>query len=254
LGARCEANSRRSISLFGFKFLEKDPNQKSWLKQMQSSLDDLVLPRNADEPVVPRKDGWIIRAQRSVFKDFSQISRQRDGKFFRSEQTLIPTAQAQPFPSVGLIKALDGQSMPFDSHLKGNQASLVVVSSKRVFAAPMIQTWRNALEEIQKDEPDIKLLELVVVTNLGFKAFGWALKGYDTKTVPTEERSEVFYWSPKRKDNFDSLRLENDYVPYVYLVSKGLIRWRAVGIALPQEVDTLKSLIHSLNSDKKLKP
>ena len=186
-----------------------------------------------------------------------------DNKPIITNETLIPEAQAQLFPSLGDWTTLEEgtqavQEVP-DFFLRNNRAedakaqcTLVAICFKQ-FGAQMLPTWTVPFQDAFRGNNRVEVVHLNITEGWFLSKLSRYLKSSARKHTPKEQwpTTLLHYASdtddPELATFKDILRMHNTLTAYVYLLDGlGRVRCAASGRASQEEVNRLISFAKDL--------
>jgi hypothetical protein len=191
--------------------------------------------------------------RKGYWGDANELGKSREGKFFYAVPKLIKEQAALKFP---IIKKRFRSWKWFHrvdlaEEFKKSPATLVIVTLSRLYCQPMIDSWRIPFE---KEFPNLKLYELELVPQVGYWWFGPIIRYFQRKTTEPRRIPLTLFYNGigKVTDMKGALNMTNRLVAYPFLVDqKGLIRWKAVGLAKPEEIEAMILVTKQLLTHKK---
>ena len=196
--------------------------------------------------------------ERGYFMDMKELRIDPTGKFFKASEQLLYPIRSTPFPITKKLKSMGGGKVDVVKEAANQSPTLVLVTSNRLMAHEMINSWRNpfAQEFPNLTVYEVNLISLApavclyitsknqieLVQKVGLWFLGPWIRYQQRKLIEEERWKSLLYYNSIRwvkKWRF-TLEMKNMLVGYAFLLDQdGLIRWRAVGKALPEEIESM---------------
>ncbi len=140
-----------------------------------------------------------------------------------------------------------GEKLSFPKDLK-SPLTLLVIGFKRDHQEQII-TWIEAYEKGEVNKGAVDFFELPIIYEVGLFKRLFINNGMKMGIPDFEQLKRTVTVYMDRHNLFDSLKMEVDSI-YTLLVQRdGKIVWRSQGIISPEKLKTLRSVIHSYQSN-----
>lgn len=167
-----------------------------------------------------------------------------------SNETLIPAAEAEMFPSLKELVNLNEETVDIpDFFIRNNrskdssaQCTLVAISCKD-FGAQLLPSWTDPFDKTLRTGRDADRYEVVRVTiNEGriAKLLSPFILSGTKKNVPGKDHKNTLLYYGDAEEWRDILRMHNIYTGYLFLVDGvGRVRWAGSGGGSDEEVQLM---------------
>jgi len=180
-----------------------------------------------------------------------------DKKPILSNETLIPAAEAEKFPSLKECVNLQEEVVDIPDFFTRNnrskdanvQCTLVAISCKE-FGALLLPSWTEPFDKALRNGKDADRFEVVRITiNEGriAKLLSPFILSGTKKKVPEKDHTNTLLYYGDAEEMRDILRMHNIYTGYVYLVDGiGRVRWAGSGEGSDEEVQSMIKIAKEL--------
>ncbi|KAL3764898.1 hypothetical protein ACHAW5_003547 [Stephanodiscus triporus] len=268
---RCDRNDRQSSSKRNFFY----GPPSSW----EEEYEELIARRNKTIVMHPLGHGQHILPGNFVVKKHPKTGAEKkvmlehalgyfwafkelsltDNKPIISNETVIPAAEAETFPTLKELVNLYEEVVDIPDFFTRNnrskdansQCTLVAISCKE-FGARLLPSWIDPFEMALRgnDEDDADRYEVVRITiNEGrvAKLLSPFIVSGTKKRVPTADHYNTLMYYGDAEEMRDILRMHNIYTAYVFLLDGiGRVRWAGSGEGSATEVDSMIKIARNL--------
>lgn len=180
-----------------------------------------------------------------------------DKKPILSNETLIPAAESEKFPSLKELVNLHEEVVDIPDFFTRNnrskdanvQCTLVAISCKE-FGAQLLPSWTEPFDKALREGKDADRFEVVRITiNEGriVKLLSPFILSGTKKNVPEKDHTNTLLYYGDAEEMRDILRMHNIYTGYVFLVDGiGRVRWAGSGEGSDEEVQSMINLAKEL--------
>eukprot|EP00123_Amoebidium_parasiticum_P016878 comp23620_c1_seq1/m.40220 comp23620_c1_seq1/g.40220 ORF comp23620_c1_seq1/g.40220 comp23620_c1_seq1/m.40220 type:complete len:257 (-) comp23620_c1_seq1:304-1074(-) len=206
----------------------------------------------APKQVDPEKQKRIqeVREEigRGYFGDVREFNRNK-GKLFTAEASLTPVNESVAFPFISGT-SLAGSQVNLPSALIG-KTSLVCLGF-RDFSLSQLKSFREPFEDALKNDARYQVIELSVLERWAWRLMGPLIRLSLRRQLPPQRHAQYVLVGGSGGVAFkETMGVRNKIFGYVYLVDgQGMVRWKACGMAEPQEIASMIELAKKLSARK----
>jgi hypothetical protein len=212
-----------------------------------------IFSRSKDGPDSPQQLMLQEELQSGYWGDIRALAKDPRAKFFSAEPKLTPKKEAvrllDSIPaSLYTYTPFSFAKVDLEEEMSKKKPTLVLVTCKWPFAKVMMDSWRNPFVD---EFPHLNCYELELVQQVGYWLMGGLVRLFSSREMEPPRPAKVLYYNGIRKTKRMrwNLKIKNRLCAYAFLCDgDGLVRWRAVGLATPEELKMLSELVRKLES------